>query len=329
MAPVEAVHEPLHPREVSVGSTRVRRVLPHRRRRMIGAWCLLDHLVDNGVDNGVDDRADNRGGRSVPPHPHAGQQLVTWLFDGRLRHVDSLGSDQVIRPGQLALMTAGHGICHAEVASDDASPAGPSRLHGVQLWACLPGELRDSAEPDFTHLAGLPTYAEGGVTLTVLVGELAGEISMAPVHSPLLAAEIRLRPGASALLPLDPAFEHGVLGVAGEVLVEGRTVPADEMAYLGSGRDGLELVAPESGPGPEGEVMVLLLGGEPFEERIVTWWNFVGRSHDEVVEQRAAWNGSGVSWTPPRYGEVRGFGGDRLLAPPLPPVRLRARGREA
>ncbi|HEX5988524.1 MAG TPA: pirin family protein [Nocardioides sp.] len=320
MAPVDAVHEPLLPREVSIGSSRVRRVLPNRTRRMVGAWCLLDHLLG-------DDRAGDGAARSVPPHPHAGQQLVTWLFHGALRHVDSLGSDAVVRPGQLALMTAGHGICHAELARDGgASPDDRSRLHGVQLWACLPDDLRDSAEPDFTHIAGLPTYAEGGVTLTVLVGELAGEVSTAPVHSPLLAAEIRLRPGSFALLPLEPAFEHGVLGVAGEVLVEGRPVPADEMAYLGDGRDGLRIEAPE---GSGDEVVLLLLGGEPFAERIVMWWNFVGRSHDDVLEQRAAWNGPGVSWTPPRYGEVRGFGGDRLLAPPLPPVRLRARGREA
>lgn len=318
MAPVDAVHEPLLPREVLVGSTRVRRVLPNKRRRMVGAWCLLDHLTGDGREG-----HGGAAGRSVPPHPHTGQQLVTWLFDGHLRHVDSLGTDAVVRPGQLALMTAGHGVCHAELAPD----RGASRLDGVQLWACLPDDLRDSADPDFTHVAGLPTYAEGGVTLTVLVGELAGEASPAPVHSPLLAAEIRLRPGSTALLPLDPAFEHGVLAVAGDVLLEGRAVPAGQMGYLGSGRDGLEIEAPE-GDGAD-EVVLVLLGGPPFDEEIVMWWNFVGRSHDEVVEQREAWNGPGVSWTPPRYGGVRGFAGDRLLAPPLPPVRLRARGREA
>jgi redox-sensitive bicupin YhaK (pirin superfamily) len=322
MAPVDAVHEPLLPREVSIGSTRVRRVLPDKRRRMVGVWCLLDHLTGDGG-----------AGRLVPPHPHTGQQLVTWLFDGHLRHVDSLGTDAVVRPGQLALMTAGHGICHAEVAPDGPLFDGGSLLHGVQLWACLPDDVRDSAEPDFTRLAGLPTYAEGGVTLTVLVGELAGEASPAPVHSPLLAAEIRLRPGATALLPLAPAFEHGVLAVAGDVLLEGRPVPAGETAYLGIGRDGLQVEAPEQGGADDADdaddVVLMLLGGPPFDEEIVMWWNFVGRSHDEVVEQREAWNGPGVSWTPPRYGEVRGFAGDRLLAPPLPPVRLRARGREA
>jgi quercetin 2,3-dioxygenase len=164
------------------------------------------------------------------------------------------------------------------------------------------------------------------VTLKVLVGELAGEVSPAPAFTPLVGAEIRLRPGASATLPLDPEFEHAVLTVAGDLRVEGRSVPAHEMAYLGTGRDGLLLEAPEEG---SGEVVLMLLGGAPFEEEIVMWWNFIGRSHDEVVEQRAAWNGPGVSWTPSRYGEVAGFDGDRLLAPPMPNVRLRTRGRTA
>jgi redox-sensitive bicupin YhaK (pirin superfamily) len=315
MAALDTVHEPLLPRDVVLGrTTHVRRVLPNKSRRMVGAWCFLDHYGPDDV------RAS--GGMWVPPHPHTGLQTVTWLFEGLGRHTDSLGSDQLIRPGQLNVMTAGHGICHAEVSPDDA----PRVLHGVQLWVCLPDEVRDSTPPDFTHLADLPTYTEGGVTLQVLVGELAGEVSPAPAFTPLVGAEIRLRPGASAMLPLDPEFEHGVLTVAGELLVGGRTVPVGQMAYLGGGRHGLLVEAPQDGTG---EVVLLLLGGTPFEEEIVMWWNFIGRSHEEVVEQREAWNGAGVSWTPPRYGEVKGFDGDRLLAPPMPHVRLRRRGRAA
>ena len=315
MAALDAVHEPLLPRDVVLGrTTHVRRVLPNKTRRMIGAWCFLDHYGPDDIKT--------TGGMWVPPHPHTGLQTVTWLFEGLGRHTDSLGSDQLIRPGQLNVMTAGHGICHAEVSPDDA----PQLLHGVQLWVCLPDEVRDSTPPDFTHLADLPTYTEGGVTLKVLVGELAGEVSPAPTFSPLVGAEIRLRPGASATLPLAPEFEHGVLAVAGDLRVEGRAVPVDEMAYLGGGRDGLTIEAPEQ---DADEAVLMLLGGAPFEEEIVMWWNFIGRSHDEVVEQRAAWNGSGVSWTPSRYGEVKGFDGDRLLAPPMPNVRLRSRRRTA
>ncbi|MGA9747784.1 MAG: pirin family protein [Nocardioides sp.] len=311
----EPVHETLLPRDVVLGrTTHVRRLLPHKTRRMVGAWCFLDHF-------GPDDIKET-GGMWVPPHPHTGLQTVTWLFEGLGRHTDSLGSDQLIRPGQLNVMTAGHGICHAEVSPDDA----PTVLHGVQLWVCLPDDVRDTTPPDFTHLAELPTYSEDGVTITVLVGELAGEVSPAPAFSEMVGAEVRLRPGASATLPLRPDFEHAVLTVSGDLLVGTaveQVVPVRQMAYLGSGRDHLDVTAPEDGD----EVVLMLLGGEPFEEEIVMWWNFIGRSHDEVVAQREEWNGAGVSWAPARYGEVRGFAGDRLLAPPLPNVRLRARAR--
>jgi hypothetical protein len=256
----------------------------------------------------------------VPPHPHTGLQTVTWLFEGLGLHTDSLGSEQLIRPGQLNVMTAGPGICHAEISPPDA----PALLHGVQLWVCLPDAVRDKTPPDFTHLAELPTYSEGGVTLRVLMGSLTGEESLAPTFSPLMGAEITLAPGATATLPLDRHFEYGVLCVQGDALVGSTEVPRNSMAYLGCGRHDLLLAAPEDAGE---ETIVMLLGGEPFEEEIVMWWNFIGRSHEEVVAQRDDWNGEGLAWAPPRFGEVTGFAGDRLLAPPMPNVRLRARGR--
>jgi quercetin 2,3-dioxygenase len=162
-------------------------LLPTRARRSVGAWCLLDHVGP------VQGRATE--GAESSPHPHVGVQVVTWLFEGQVVHHDSLGSEQPVRPGRLAVLTAGRGVCHAEVpASDD-----PSRVHGVRLWACLPDGVRDTA-PAFHHLTDLPTYSERGVTLTVLTGSLAGEASTAPVFTPLLAAEVRMRPGSDALL---------------------------------------------------------------------------------------------------------------------------------
>ena len=313
MGGLEAVRQPLVARDAVLGrSTRVRRLLPNQDRRMIGAWCFLDHYR-------VDDVTAN-GGLMVPPHPHTGLQKLTWLFEGVELHADSLGSQQLLRPGELTVLTAGRGVSHAATSPEDA----PARRHGLQLWACLPDDLRDSTPAELTHLAGLPSYTEGGVTLTVLVGELVSERSPAPACSPLVAAEIRLRPGATALLPVERAFEHGLLAVRGEAVVEGGPLAAREMVYLGGDRDALTLRVPDEGE----ETVLVLLGGEPFAEEIVMWWNFVGRSHEEVVALREEWNGDGVSWTPPRYGEVKGFAGDRLLAPPMPPVRLRSRGRE-
>jgi len=305
----ERVHEPLEARDVLLGrTTHVRRLVPNRRRRMIGAWCFLDHYGPDDIKT--------TGGMWVPPHPHTGLQTVTWLFEGLGLHTDSLGSEQLIRPGQLNVMTAGHGICHAEVSPGSA----PTYLHGVQLWVCLPGADRDSAPPDFVHLAELPTYSEGGVTLQVFMGSLAGETSKAPAFSPLMGAEIRLAAGASATLPLEAGFEYGALVVDGGAEVGGVHVEANAMAYLGQGRSELTVAA-------DGPATLMLLGGAPFEEEIVMWWNFVGRSHDEIVEQRAEWNGDGVGFVPPRFGRVEGFPGDRLLAPPMPTTRLKPRPR--
>ncbi len=304
------VHEPLEARDVLLGrTTHVRRVLPHKTRRMIGAWCFLDHF-------GPDDVAVT-GGMWVPPHPHTGLQTVTWLFEGTGLHTDSLGSHQLIRPGQLNVMTAGHGICHAEVTP----PGAPRTLHGVQLWVCLPDQVRDVTPPDFTHLAEPPTYVDGAATVRVLTGSLGGVTSTAPTFTPLVGAEVMLGAGAASALPLRPDFEYGVLAVGGPLLVDGRDLGRDQMTYLGCGRSALSLAA------PAGRAVAFLVGGQPFEEEIVMWWNFVGRSHDEIVAQREEWNGPGLDHVPARYGQVAGFDGDRLLAPPMPNIRLRPRGR--
>lgn len=217
------MHEPLAAREVVLGrSTHVRRILPHRRHRMIGAWCFLDHY---GPDDVTID-----GGMWVPPHPHTGLQTVTWLFEGTGIHTDSLGSHQEIRPGQLNVMTAGRGICHAEVSPPDA----PQYLHGVQLWVCLPDEARDATPPAFDHLADLPRLVEPGIELTVFVGELAGCASAAPTYTPLVGAELRMAPGASVNLPLREDFEHGVLAVSEDLIVAGTDLPRHRMSYQGA-----------------------------------------------------------------------------------------------
>jgi redox-sensitive bicupin YhaK (pirin superfamily) len=214
-------------------------------------------------------------------------------------------------------MTAGHGICHAEVSPDEA----PATLHGVQLWVCLPDEVRNSTPADFTHLAELPTYTEHGATLRVLVGSLAGETSPAPTHTPIVGVELTLQPGAEATVPLDRSFEYGVLVAQGAAAVDGIEIERNAMSYLGSDRSELSFRATGE------ETVLMLLGGEPFEEEIVMWWNLIGRSHEEIVEQREAWNGDGLAFEPPRYGVVRDFDGNRLLAPPMPNTRLKARGR--
>ena len=305
----ETVHEPLEARDVILGrTTHVRRLLPNKVRRMVGAWCFLDHY-------GPDDIKAS-GGMWVPPHPHTGLQTVTWLFEGLGHHTDSLGSSQLIRPGQLNVMTAGHGICHAEVSPPDA----PQYLHGVQLWVCLPDAVRDSASPAFAHHADLPTLNKPGAALKVFVGSMAGVTSDAEVYSPLVGAELTLETGGAMTLPLDPAFEYGVFAVSADLEVDGQTTSRHQMTYLGCGRSSLDVSAPDGG-------IAIVLGGEPFDEEIVMWWNFIGRSHEDIVEQREAWNEGGFEGRPERFGTVEGFPERRLLAPALPNTRLKPRGR--
>jgi quercetin 2,3-dioxygenase len=288
-------------REVALGRyTVVRRILPDRERRMVGAWCFLDHF---GPDSVV-----NLPGMKVPPHPHTGLQTVTWLFDGEVLHRDSLGNTQSIRPGQLNLMTSAWGIAHAE---ESPSPH-PPLLHGLQLWIALPDEAR-AGEARFEHYEDLPRFSAPGVEATVVIGALGGVASPARVHTPLVGADLAVR--GVATLPLEPGFEYAVLATAGRPTVDGVALEPGTLIYLGTGREELTLVA-------QGPARLFLLGGEPFAEELVMWWNFVARSHEEIVAAREAW-AEGAD----RYGVVRGYDGDPLPAPPMPATRLKPRDR--
>ncbi|MFH9833712.1 pirin family protein [Streptomyces sp. NPDC017201] len=298
----EPVRELLTPRRVQLGeSTEVRRLLPNLGRRMVGAWAFVDHY-------GPDDIADEPG-MQVPPHPHMGLQTVSWLHDGEVLHRDSLGSLQQIRPRELGLMTSGRAISHSE-----ESPKPHARfLHGAQLWVALPDAHRH-VEPHFQHHTDLPAVTAPGLTATVILGELDGAASPGTAYTPIVGADLALTAGAEARLPLNPDFEYAVLSMSGEAQVDGVPVVAGSMLYLGCGRTELPLRA-------DSDAGLMLLGGEPFEEEIVMWWNFVGRSHEEIEQARSDW------MTSARFGDVHGYDGGRLPAPPLPPVALKPRGR--
>ncbi|MFF8373956.1 pirin family protein [Streptomyces lydicus] len=290
-------------KQVPLGeSTVVRRLLPNLGRRMVGAWCFVDHY-------GPDDIADQPG-MQVPPHPHMGLQTVSWLREGEVLHRDSLGSLQTVRPRELGLMTSGRAISHSEESPYGHGPM----LHGAQLWVALPGEHRDTA-PHFEHHADLPVITGGhGLTATVILGELAGATSPGTTYSPLVGADLALADGTDTRLPLDPDFEYAALTISGETEVDGVRLAPGALLYLGCGRTELPLRA-------HSDSSLMLLGGEPFEEKIVMWWNFVGRSHQDIEEARAAWT-EGT-----RFGAVHGYDGARLLAPELPPGPLKPRGR--
>jgi quercetin 2,3-dioxygenase len=266
--PRAPVLELVEARRTDVAGLPVRRALPVRRRRTVGAWCFVDHLGPA--------RLDERTAVEIGPHPHIGLQTVTWLVEGTQVHRDSLGSEQLIRPGQLNLMTAGGGVCHAEESLEYTGP-----IAGVQLWVAQPEGTRHGSA-DFEHHADLPEVELDGAVATVLVGRLADAESKARTDTPLLGVDLTVRPGTTTV-PLERQHEHALVVLDGAVRVGGdQVVEPGSLAYLGTDRDELVLEAAEP-------ARVLLLGGEPFGERVLMWWNFVARSRDEVDRAYADW----------------------------------------
>ncbi|TDB72607.1 pirin family protein, partial [Actinomadura sp. KC216] len=287
--PGRPVHELLPPRRVPLGeSTVVRRLLPSLGRRMVGAWCFVDHYGPDDITG--------EPGMQVPPHPHIGLQTVSWLHGGEVLHRDSLGSLQTVRPRELGLMTAGRAIAHSEESPRDH----PAILHGAQLWVALPDAHRHT-DPAFEHHADLPVVQAPGFGATVILGELDGAASPGMTFTPIVGADITVADGAEARVPVEPDFEHAALTMSGMTEIDGSRVEPGSMLYLGCGRRELTLRA------DDGESTLVLLGGEPFEEKLVMWWNFVGRTGDEIAQAREDWMAGD------RFGEVRGYDG-----PPIP-----------
>ncbi|WP_374431865.1 pirin family protein [Ideonella dechloratans] len=279
--------------------TPILRALPHRERRMVGAWCFLDHLGPTQFAPG--------DGMHVGAHPHIGLQTFTWMIEGEVLHRDSLGNEQVIRPGQVNLMTAGHGISHTE----DSAAEG-ARMHAAQLWIALPDAERERA-PAFQNHPVLPVRTLGDWQVTVLAGSALGATSPAQVFTPLVGLELLAPAAGEVRLPLDPGFEHAAMVLEGEAWVDGERLDADELLYLPPGADGVELRS-------RGPLRLLWLGGQPWADTpILLWWNFVGRDQAGLEAALADWNGDSG-----RFGTVRpGSPAPRLLAPALAGVHLK------
>lgn len=243
----------------------------------------------------------------VAAHPHTGLQTVTWLFEGRVEHRDSIGSVQVIEPGQVNLMTAGKGIAHSEL-----SLRTEGSLHAVQLWLALPDASRNDA-PRFEHCADLPVVHLDSATLTVFAGSLLGATSPVTMFTDSFGVELVLPAGVSVDIPVDPAHEVGVLVVEGEAVVNGTTTALTELAFVDPGNESLSLTA-------VGDTRLVLIGGTPFTERLVMWWNFVARSHDEIRSMRADWESEDI-----RFPGFTDHIGGRIPAPELPNVTLQPR----
>lgn len=264
--------EVINAKEAEVGGLTVRRAFPRRGLRTVGAWCFADHFGPEIItpDSGLD----------VGPHPHIGLHTVTWLLDGAVRHNDSLGSDQLIRPGQLNLMTAGHGVVHSE--QSDRQRTGS--LHGLQLWIAQTDDTRHGA-PDFAHHAQLPGVELGNGEATILLGEFAGQRSGASVDSDLLGLDMQLTAG-SALLPLRTDYEYALYVVTGDLTAAGPSGEAHigpgQLLPLPPGATEVTLTVPD-------QARALLLGGMPLEQPLFMWWNFVARTREEAAQASADW----------------------------------------
>ena len=294
------------PPDPSVGPA-LRRTLPERRLAAVGAWCLVEHFGDRDTDPTVLDAL---------AYPEVGLMSVTWPIEGLVRRRDSIGTDVLVSHGHVCLGTAGSGVTVTETGVDDPRGGRHARrfLHGVRLAAALPTAVRGRA-PEMQEIDAPPTLTSPTMRATVLVGRLDGEyaeqVSPARVHTPLVAADITLTTGTERL-ELEPRYEHGVLLLDGQVSVDGTPLSVGELAYLPVGRRRVDLATL---PGCQ----VLLLGGTPYEEEFILWWNIVAASHEEVVAARDAWERGGQ-----RFGRTPS-GAGRAVAPPMPPVRLRPR----
>jgi quercetin 2,3-dioxygenase len=294
----------IEPRNVKLTTrtgVEVRRSVPHARLRRIGAWCFVDHFGPTKQTDGM----------VVAAHPHTGLQTVTWVFEGAFDHRDSIGSVQAIAPGQLNLMTAGIGISHSELSISSSE-----NLHAVQLWIALPDEHRNQ-EPFFEHQANLPILELDGYSAKLLVGEFQGAKAPTKVFSELVGVELRIPRGESIRLPLQPHFEYGLLIAKGEVLAgveELERVATNNLAFWPTGNTDLVVSAGDQ------DVIAILLGGVPMHEKILMWWNFIARDHQEIVQVREAWNSRDA-----RFGSFEDDIGGWIPAPELPNLILQPR----
>jgi redox-sensitive bicupin YhaK (pirin superfamily) len=254
-------------RDLRLGSLGISRALPVRDRRLVGPWCFLDRFGPLTFNEGKP--------MDVAPHPHIGLQTVTWLLDGEVVHNDSLGCESVLRPRGVNVMTSGRGIAHAE----ETPPDNTGRLNGVQLWTALPGGERHRA-PAFAQVAEVPALESPAGVVRVFAGTLGGATSPAPHYSPLVGADLEVHAGPPLEVPLDRTFEHAVLVMAGDCALDGRRLDERVLYYLGTARS-------EAAFASRGGARVLLVGGPPFPETILMWWNFVARTPEEIAEARA------------------------------------------
>ncbi|MEM9321048.1 MAG: pirin family protein [Pseudomonadota bacterium] len=261
------------PRARDLGGFEVRRALPSPKRQMVGPFIFFDQkgpaefITDGGID--------------VRPHPHIGLGTVTYLYQGEFEHRDSLGTHQMIYPGEVNWMVAGRGVTHSERTSADTR-ATRHKLFGIQTWIALPEDREDMA-PDFEHhkQAALPVLEAEGIETRLILGHAYGQQSPVTMQSETFYLDVTLQPGAAFPLP-DDHEDRGVYVTQGEVEIAGESFAAGRMMVFRPG-DAISVKA-----GPQG-ARLMALGGETMNEGRYLWWNFVSSSKDKIIEAKEAW----------------------------------------
>jgi len=278
-------------RQTNLGELSISRALPIRDRRMIGPWCFLDRFGSMTFSAGKP--------MNVPPHPHIGLQTVTWLLEGEILHTDSIYSEAIVRPGGVNVMTAGAGIAHAEETPLKNSGV----LNGVQLWVALPDSHRHTS-PSFASIEKVPVIESQAGILQLIAGKFSDADLSTPYYSEIIGLGISIHPGKSFEIDVDPTFEHAMLVLEGDCSFEGQQLEQETLYYLGTCRNNISI-------NTQNGSQLLLVGGPPFPEKILMWWNFVARTSDEIAKARADWEETNS------FGTVRGFHQTRLSAPSL------------
>ncbi|RWO80812.1 MAG: pirin family protein [Mesorhizobium sp.] len=260
------------PNAKDIGGFQVRRALPTARRRLVGPFIFFDRMGP----------AILRAGQAldVRPHPHIGLSTVTYLFDGKIRHRDSLGTEMVIQPGDVNLMTAGRGIVHSERTPQELRGA-PMSVSGLQTWLALPDD-KEEVDPIFENTAAmrLPEIDAEGVSGRVVIGAFSGLRSPVVTASDTLYADLRLAPGASVKIPAD-AEERAIYTLEGEVSISGDRFPAERLLVF---RPGDEIVVSS-----EGGAHFMLFGGASLGSKRYIWWNFVSSSKERIEQAKEEW----------------------------------------
>ena len=278
-------------RETRLGELKISRALPIREHRLVGSWCFLDRF---GPMTFTKSKPMN-----VLPHPHIGLQTVTWLLEGEVLHTDSIDSESVVRPGGVNIMTAGDGIAHAEMTPQENS----GQLNGVQLWVALPEEYR-KIKPSFDGIDYVPEIEVSGGIIRLFAGTYEQQKSPGKYYSEIVGMDISAHPGEDIEIELDPGFEHAALVLNGDCKLEDQFLEQQTLYYLSPGKECFP-VHTNNG------CRLLLIGGPPFPEKILMWWNFVARKPEEIAKARSDWQETDL------FGKVRGNYEKRLSAPSL------------